>query len=402
MKHLNYLCAVLLGASVLAIPSFGQGQGRAAGVSVVPAPARVVSPVIDGSKTTFSIAAPQAINVCLHGSWMTPNDNGYGPLVQDAQIGVIPMTRGENGVWSCTIDTPAPELWTYNFYIDGVYVPDFANPLIQRDGMRLLSILLVPGKVSENYDGATQHGNLNMVWYNSPTIGFERRMYVYTPYGYEDKANQKTKYPVLYLLHGGGCDEDTWESMGRVTAIADNLIQKGLAKPMIIVMPNGNAAQSSSPFMQIPAPEAAAQAARQDRNRYIHSIVKDIIPYIESHYRVVAKPDWRAVSGLSMGGGHTLSVTAAYPGTFSYICPMGCGGNRTEEFVNGLLGIKKAGYKLYWLGVGTSDFAYQGASVLDEVLTENGMKHTFYTKDGGHTWMNWRIFLNELMPLLFK
>ena len=402
MKHLNYLCAVLLGASVLAIPSFGQGQGRAAGVSVVPAPARVVSPVIDGSKTTFSIAAPQAINVCLHGSWMTPNDNGYGPLVQDAQIGVIPMTRGENGVWSCTIDTPAPELWTYNFYIDGVYVPDFANPLIQRDGMRLLSILLVPGKVSENYDGATQHGNLNMVWYNSPTIGFERRMYVYTPYGYEDKANQKTKYPVLYLLHGGGCDEDTWESMGRVTAIADNLIQKGLAKPMIIVMPNGNAAQSSSPFMQIPAPEAAAQAARQDRNRYIHSIVKDIIPYIESHYRVVAKPDWRAVSGLSMGGGHTLSVTAAYPGTFSYICHMGCGGNRTEEFVNGLLGIKKAGYKLYWLGVGTSDFAYQGASVLDEVLTENGMKHTFYTKDGGHTWMNWRIFLNELMPLLFK
>ena len=402
MKYLNYIATLLLGVTVFMSPAFGQGQGRAAGLTVVPPPARIISPVIDGNKTTFSIAAPQAINVSIHGSWMNTNDNCYGPLVQDAQVGVIHMTRGENGVWSCTIDTPAPELWTYNFYIDGVYVPDFANPLIQRDGTRLLSILLVPGKLSENYAGATQHGNLNMVWYDSPTLGFERRMYVYTPYGYESKANQKTKYPVLYLLHGGGCDEDTWESMGRVTAIADNLIQKGKAKPMIIVMPNGNPSQSSSPFMQIPAPEAAAQAARQNRNSYIHSLVKDVIPYIESHYRVVAKPEWRAVSGLSMGGGHTLSVTAEYPGTFAYICPMGCGGNRTEEFVNGLLGIKKAGYKLYWLAAGTSDFTHAGATVLDEILTENGMKHTFYTKDGGHTWSNWRIFLNEMMPLLFK
>ncbi len=377
-------------------------QGRLSGVSVVPAPAKVVSPETDGSKITFRIAAPQAINVSLHGSWMNPDDNCYGPLVQDTKVGVIPMTRGADGVWSCTIDAPAPELWTYNFYVDGVYVPDFANPLIQRDGTRLFSFLIVDGALSENYDGATQHGNLSQVWYDSPTLGFERRMYVYTPYGYEAPENKKTRYPVLYLLHGGGCDEDTWESMGRVTAIADNLIQKGQAKPMIIVMPNGNAAQSSSPFLQIPAPAEAAAAARQNRNAYIHSLAKDILPYIESHYRVVPKPEYRAVSGLSMGGGHTLSVTAEYPGTFAYICPMGCGGNRSEEFVNGLLGIKKAGYKLYWLAAGTADFTYPGAKTLDELLTENGMPHTFYTKDGGHTWSNWRIFLNEMLPLLFK
>ncbi len=159
-----------------------------------------------------------------------------------------------------------------NFYIDGVYTYDTANPLIQRDGLRLFSVLMVPGKLTENYYGATQHGDLSMVWYDSPTLGFERRMYVYTPYGYTE--NKKAKYPVLYLLHGGGCDEDTWESMGRVTAIADNLIQKGLAKPMLIVMPNGNAHQSSSPFMQIPAPEQAKAAARE-RNAYVNSLVKD-------------------------------------------------------------------------------------------------------------------------------
>lgn len=393
--------ALVAGAMFLSVAASAQ-RANTANLTVVPPPAKVESPVINGSKTTFSIAAPQAITVSLHGSWMNTNDNCYGPLVQDVNVGVIPMTRDANGVWSCTIDTPAPELWTYNFYIDGVYVPDFANPLIQRDGTRLLSILLVPGKLSENYDGATQHGNLNQVWYNSPTLGFERRMYVYTPYGYEDKANAKKKYPVLYLLHGGGCDEDTWESMGRVTAIVDNLIQKGKATPMIVVMPNGNASQSCSPFMQIPAPADKVAAARENRNSYTQSLVKDIIPYIESHYRVIAKPEARAVSGLSMGGGHTLSVTAEFPGTFKYICPMGCGGQNTEEFVNGLLGIKKAGYKLYWLAAGTSDFAYAGASTLDKILTENGMEHTFFTKDGGHTWSNWRIFLNEFLPLLFK
>ena len=400
MKSISRI-ALAAGVLLLSIASFAQPRANTANLTVVPPVAKVESPVIKGDKVTFSIAAPQAITVSLHGSWMNPDDNCYGPLVQDVNVGVIPMTRGENGVWSCTIDTPAAELWTYNFYIDGVYVPDFANPLIQRDGTRLLSILLVPGKLSENYAGATQHGNLNQVWYDSPTLGFERRMYVYTPYGYEDKANAKKKYPVLYLLHGGGCDEDTWESMGRVTAIVDNLIQKGKATPMIVVMPNGNASQSCSPFLQIPAP-AEAEAARQIKNGYIQSLVKDIIPYIESHYRVVAKPEYRAVSGLSMGGAHTLSVTSEFPGTFAYICPMGCGGQRTEEFVNGLLGIKKAGYKLYWLAAGTADFTHAGASTLDQILTENDMPHTFYEKDGGHTWSNWRIFLNEMLPLLFK
>lgn len=360
---------------------------------------RLVSPQIGDGTITFSIQAPDAKEVTLHGSWMNTDDNCYGSYVWTKDIEVIKMKKDKSsGIWSCTIPTPAPELYTYNFYIDGVYTLDSANPFIQADGTRQLSAIIIEGELTENYHNATEHGNVEFVWYDSPTLGQQRRMMVYTPYGYE---NNNKPYPVLYLLHGGGCDETTWDDMGRATAIIDNRIQKGEAEPMIVVMPNGNPSQNSAPALQFANTDRNDELVRA-RNSYVNSLVNDIIPYIENHYRVIPDKAHRAVSGLSMGGGHTLSVTAAYPDVFDYIAPMGCGGRRTDEFVAGLQGIKKAGYKLYWLGCGTADFAHPGATVLDELLTENGMEHTFYQKDGGHTWSNWRIFLNELLPLLFK
>jgi enterochelin esterase family protein len=364
-------------------------------------PAQLVSPEIDGAKTTFRISAPKAYDVRLHGSWMNTDDNCYGgPVLDEEKVGTIKMERSAEGVWSCTIDTPAPELWTYNFFIDGTRTTDMANPLIQRDGANLLSVLLVPGELSENYFEAEKHGNVASVWYHSDLLGgVDRKMTVYTPYGYEDAKNKKVKYPVLYLLHGGGCDEETWNNMGRASQIVDNLIAKGKAVPMIVVMPNGNAWQTASSFTGIKAARDMRAPGGAD---FTESLVKEIIPYIESHYRVLKGRDYRAVSGLSMGGFQTVSVTANHPGVFGYIVPMGCGGQREPEFVEGLLKIKKAGYKLYWHAAGTADFTYKGATVLDELLTENGMPHTFYQKDGGHTWSNWRIFLGEAVPLLFK
>lgn len=358
---------------------------------------RIVSPIVNDSSVTFSIMAPSAEEVTLHGSWMNTDDNCYGTTVWTKDIEVIKMNKGENGIWSCTIPLPAPELYTYNFYVDGVYVLDWANPFIQADGSRQLSVLLIDGELSENYSGATKHGNLEYVWYDSPTLGQERRMAIYTPYGYK---NGDKSYPVLYLLHGGGCDETTWDNMGRATAIIDNRIQKGEAKPMIVVMPNGNPSQNAAPAMMF-------ENTHDDKlviadNAYIHSLVNDIIPYIEKNYRVIPDKAHRAVSGLSMGGAHTLAVSAAYPDTFDYICPMGCGGSKDPKFINGLLGIKNAGYKLYWLAAGTEDFAHPGAVILHEILEENNMEHTFFEKDGGHTWSNWRIFLNEMLPLLFQ
>ena len=346
---------------------------------------QIVSPEIAGDSTTFRLSADYATVVTLYGSWLP----GYGDR--------IPMVKGEGGVWSVTIETPDPEIYTYNFFVDGVSVNDPQNYMVQRDGTRYLNMLLVPGERSENYFESSQRGTVSYKWYDSELLGLNRRLTVYTPYGYE---TSKAKYPVLYLLHGGGGDEEAWTSMGRAAQILDNLIEKGLAEPMIVVMPNGNAGQQAACTMGLSVKEFPRTEA--NANLYVTSLVKEIIPYIEKNYRAIAKPEARAIAGLSMGGGHTISATTLFPGTFDYICPMSCGVSESDHLDADLQGIKKAGYKLYWIGCGTADFAMPGSEVLDEALTRNGMEHTFFTSDGGHEWKNWRLYLNTFARLLFK
>ncbi len=349
--------------------------------------APVVSPEIGEKTVTFRISAPQAKLVRLYGSWMRSSDSSLN------------MSKDTADIWVVTIQRPPEELYTYNFIVDGLNVNDPNNVFLQRDGTRYLSVLLVPGDLTSNYFEAGKRGNLRKVWYSSPTIGTTRRMYVYTPHGYE---TGKESYPVLYLLHGGGGDEDAWATMGRACQILDNLIEKKLAVPMICVMPNGN-----------PSQEAARTTLLQERvldrnspgfaNLYINSIVKDIIPYVEKNFRVIAKPEARAVSGLSMGGGHTLSVTNEHPGVFGYICPLSMGIRDSQTDIDEKLqGVKKAGYKLYWVACGSDDFLFEMAKSLDAALTRNGLDHTFFVTPGGHTWANWRIYLNTFGQLLFK
>ena len=185
--------------------------------------------------------------------------------------------------------------------------------------------------------------------------------------------------------------------MGRACQIMDSLIEKGLAVPMIVVMPNGNPTQQAASPLQLPVKQE-----RPEPNAYVHSLAKDIVPFIESHFRVKANKANRAVAGLSMGGGHTTAVTGLYPDLFDYICPLSCGMRDTEEAVAALQGIKKAGYKLYWVGCGAADFAYPGTKVLDEMLTRLDMPHSMFISGGGHTWSNWRYYLNTFPRLLFK
>ncbi len=349
--------------------------------------APVISPEIGEKTVTFRISAPQAKLVRLYGSWMRSMDSSAN------------MMKDSTGVWSVVIPKPAAELYTYNFIVDGLVVNDVNNVFLQRDGTRYLSVLLVPGELTANYFEANQRGNLRKVWYDSPTIGTKRRMYVYTPYGYESGTQS---YPVLYLLHGGGGDEDAWATMGRACQILDNLIEKKLAVPMICVMPNGNPTQEAARTLMIPE-KAIDRTTPGFANMYVNSIVKDIIPYVEKNFRAIAKPEARAVSGLSMGGGHTLSVTNEYPGVFAYICPLSMGVRDTQTDIDEKLqGVKKAGYKLYWVGCGTDDFVWEMAKSLDAALTRNGLEHTFHVTTGGHTWANWRIYLNTFGQLLFK
>ena len=357
--------------------------------------ARVVSPELTEEGITFRLRADYATQVSLSVTW---------------QPGQVAMRRGADLVWSVTLPTPAPDLYSYNFVVDGSTVLDPSNPAMQRDGTTYRNILIVDGPYSAHYKDAPVRGNLSYVWYDSPTIGAERRMAVYTPAGYDESKN---KYPVLYLLHGGGGDEEAWSSMGRATQIIDNLIAEGLAEPMIVVMPNGNASQVEAPIYTTPGVAAKGTPHEISSDLYVTSLIKDIIPYIDSHYRTIARPEGRAISGLSMGGGHTIRTNYLFPGYFDYICPLSTGAHPhnqkntpyafDEQTLDGYLdGIKKAGYKLFWLACGSADPWFAEAEEFDRLLTEKGMEHTYYVTGGGHTWTNWRHYLDTYARLLFK
>ena len=362
------LCMVAGAMNAQELANFQRGGGR------------VVSPEIQGDSVTFRLKADYATYVKLSGSWMP---NPYG--------GSIDMVRGANNVWEVKVPCPRPEIYTYNFIVDGVSVNDPQNILVQRDGTRFLSMVIVPGERSENYFEANQRGTVSHPWYDSKILGINRRLTVYTPYGYEN--NPKKKYPVLYLLHGAGGDEEAWTSMGRAAQILDNLIEKGLAEPMIVVMPNGNPGQQAAGTLNLPTKQVTEQDA------YVKSLVTEIVPFIEKNYRVIAKPEARAIAGLSMGGGHTITASNLYPEMFDYICPLSAAGSATPEQVATL---KKAGVKLYFLACGNTDFLFQGSQNLDKTLTEQGLDHIFYVSDGGHVWANWRLYLNTFAPKLFK
>jgi enterochelin esterase family protein len=387
----------------------GPGQATAPAKMIMGMPAGPPSPeILDDKRVTFRLSAPKAGEVLLNGDW----PGGMGAK----------MSKDDQGTWSATVGPLAPELWGYTYSVDGVRVLDPRNPNTKRDGVRYDSILLISGPESALYEVKdVPHGTVSKVWYESPTLKLTRRLYVYTPPGYEESGD---RYPVFYLLHGGGGDEDAWFTLGRTNLILDNLIEQGKAKPMVVVMPNGNANQKmatgSGPVpgqaspMQMPAPGAAPKPAGQAAaapgasspfgRLFPDSLVKDIIPWVEKHYRVVADKDSRAIAGLSMGGGHTMAATANFPGTFGYIGVWSAGSRQPdEEITRQLLAVKAGGVKLYYVGCGVDDkLAYAGSTKLVEMLKKAEMNYTFRESSGGHTWFNWRIYLSEFGPLLFR
>jgi enterochelin esterase family protein len=406
-------------------PTLGAPQAPGQGAPAQPPaarPAPLKSPETHPDRTvTFRLSAPKAQEVTLNGSW----DNGTN----------LPMTKDENGVWSATIGPLAPQLWGYWFVVDGVKALDPNNGETQRDGSRYDNLLMISGAESEWWDFKdVPHGTVQAVWYSSPTLKMaQRRMMVYTPPGYETSTQ---KYPVLYLLHGGGGDEDAWLTMGRANIIMDNLIAAGKAKPMIVVMPNGNATQSVSqgygfgptPARQqvvapAPPPVQAQQAAggapgagraggagggrggqpQVYEGSYPQSLVKDVIPFVENRYRVQAMKDDRAIAGLSMGGGHTVMATNNNPGEFGYIGVFSAGGRTTDEtFQQQLEAVKKGGVKFYWLGAGTSDMAHDGTVALSELVKKDGFNTTYREIPGRHYWFLWRDFLVHYAEVMFQ
>ena len=217
-----------------------QAPGARAGVQALP---RLVSPEVKPDNTvTFRLRAPNATEVTLSGDW--PDGRN------------VKMVKDNDGVWSASVGPLTPELWGYSYSVNGVSTLDPGNANIRRDGTRYANIFFIDGPLSKNYQiRDIPHGNVNMVWYTSPTLKLQRRMYVYTPAGYEAGSQ---RYPVLYLLHGAGGDEDAWFNMGRASLIMDGLIVDKKAKPMIVVMTNGNGYQQMAPgFGPLPRVEGA-------------------------------------------------------------------------------------------------------------------------------------------------
>ncbi len=401
---LRILCSGLVALLLPWITYSQQAPADAPQKTVPPMPGFRTGPpspeVLADHRVTFRLAAPNAAEVVLNGDW--PGGNN------------VKMSKDSQGLWSVTVGPLDPELWGYTFSVDWVRTLDPRNPDVKRDGVRRDSILLIPGPESALYEVKdVPHGTVSMVWYHSPTLKLDRRMYIYTPPGYEDGSG---RYPVLYLLHGGGGDEDAWFTLGRTNLVLDNLIALDKAKPMIVVMPNGNAnqrmaggsgpvpGQSSQMQPSAPTGQAARGSTTPSAGLFAESLVKDIIPYVEKHYRVTAKRDSRAIAGLSMGGGQTVAATAKYPGTFGYIGVWSAGIRQADEEVTRQLSeIKAAGMRLYYVGVGVDDkLAHDGSVRLVELLRKLDMRYRFRESTGGHTWFNWRIYLSEFAPMLFR
>ena len=386
--------------------------------------ANVQSPVVNPDGTvTFNLFAPKAVKVEVTGDFLptrTVEIPGRGSY--DAP-GVAALTEGPDDVWTYTTGKLAPEMYSYTFNIDGMTgVKDPANIYVNRDIVSFTNIFIVSEQKGDRGDlyrvNEVPHGNLSKVWYNSPTLKMQRRMTIYTPPGY-DKGG---KYPVLYLLHGAGGDENAWSELGRAAQILDNLIATGKAKPMIVVMPNGNPNCQAAPGewswgMYTPGFGNSGTGPKEPAVATIPASFMDIVHYVDANYRTVKKREGRAVCGLSMGGGHTFAISLAYPTTFDYYGLFSAGlhlgtGSRNQSFAEQikndpdfaqqsarLFGSKP---KLYWMGMGKTDFLYQSTVDLRDYWDSKGYKYEYVETDGGHIWRNWRIYLTMFAQKIFK
>lgn len=356
----------------------------------------ITSPEIHADKSvTFRLSAPQAKKVELQGDLL-------------AAPGIATMKKQADGLWTYTTSPLKPELYSYSFIVDGLKIRDASNVYQIRDVASVVNVLIVGGGKADNYLVAdVPHGTVAKRWYNSPGNGIERRVTIYTPPGYE---TGKTKYPVLYLLHGMGGDEEAWAALGRTPQILDNLIAAGKAKPMIVVMPNGNVAQQAAPGEDIKGFYKPTMQLPHTMDGKMEETFPDIIKFVESNYRVNAKPSQRAIAGLSMGGFHSLHTSRFYPKTFDYvglfspaIMPFGKTESPVYANVDATLQNQfKNGVKLYWIGIGKTDFLYQAVSDYRKKLDGINAKYTYVESEGGHTWSNWRDYLVLFAPQLFQ
>ncbi len=359
--------------------------------------APVVSPEIHENKTvTFRLRAPKAVKVQVTGDFLAK--------------GVADLVENKEGVWEYTTPEPLkPELYGYTFLVDGLKINDPSNVYMIRDVATITNVFIIGGERADLYKvNDVPHGTVSKVWYDSPSLGMDRRLTIYTPAGYETSGK---RYPVFYLLHGMGGDENAWSELGRATQILDNLIAQGKAEPMIVVMTNGNAALEAAPG------ESSLGWEKQPTFQLPKTMegsfemhFPEVVKFVDKHYRTKANKKNRAIAGLSMGGFHSLHISKQYPDMFNYVGLFSAaimpGKNATSpvyEDMEGKLATQFAKKPaLYWIAIGKTDFLYKANVEYRKLLDEKGYPYEYFENEDGHIWRNWRIYLSEFAPKLFK
>ncbi len=356
---------------------------------------RLVSPEIhDDNSVTIRLYAPNAEKVTLIADF---TDNGNAMPLS--------MTRNDKGVWEYRSEVLPSELYYYWFNVDGIdHVNDPANSYVMRDVGSQMNYFIVPGERGDLYAAQeVPHGTMSKVW-AQVADGRERRMTIYTPAGYEEG---KGRYPVLYLLHGMGGDEDAWSATGRVAEIMDNLIATGKAEPMIVVMTNGCTKHVAAPGLSHEGMWRPYMSGSMDGT--FEAMFPSIVEWVDDHYRTIAKKHSRAIAGLSMGGFHSMQISKEYPSMFDYVGLFSAAIFRGDESVaiyNDLEAKLARQFDkapaLYWIAIGEEDFLYEDNVRYRGLLDKAGYDYIYRESMGGHIWRNWRIYLAEYAQQIFK
>lgn len=375
-KVLATLAVMVISVSASAQQALGPGTG-------------IVSPEINADNTvTFRLANPKAVSVKLSGDFLTER--------------TVDM-KEVNGVWTYTTAPLKGELYSYNFIVDGKRQLDPSNVYMNRDiATWTNTFVMTTEKGDAGYyysNNNVPHGSITKIWYDSENAGMDRRLTVYLPHGYE---KSKAKYPVLYLLHGSGGDENAWSELGRTAQILDNLIAEGKAEPMIVVMPNGVVRNPSAPEVnEINMFQPTMMNSRDQDTTPMENEFPTIKKFVETTFRVKTGQNFTAVAGLSMGGRHSFAISRRYPGTIGYV-GMFSGAGDGPQNAEALAKLFAAKPKLYWIGVGSADGVKVSASALRDYCNQMGYPCEYYESDGGHIWKNWRVYLTIFAQKLFK
>ena len=355
----------------------------------------VESPIIHPKMPAFPWMAPNKYNAPFATFNVNAPDAKEVLFSSQFTEGNLPMVKNSRGIWSITVQPPVEDIYPYNFIIDGVQVSDPLNTDLFPNENFKASLVEFPDPTKPyTMKKDVPHGRMQYCSVWSDILNMWRPLVVYTPAGYDSTTD---RYPVFYLVSGTTDTEETWFKVGKTNVILDNLIAEGKAEKMIVVMPYG--------YMMKGTPMPTSLAAAEMYSEFATELTQTVMPYVEKEFRTVNDRDHRAIAGFSRGGGQSLFTALSNPDKFAYLCSYSAylTPEMMDKYFPDLTAEKlNSELKLYWYGVGTSDFLY--ANVLDnqKYLDAKGVKYEKIYTEGGHTWMNARTYLATTLQKLFK